>query len=482
MTSVSWRAMLSRTLEKTKRADLAAATSGISFSKIMVARKRLFVKSLMSQHRYIYAAKTLSLLMYRLIEGCVVKGPVTEIPHCGVHRINLSNERNATLVRRVGILLGKLRMRAVVGDMVGAMVSDVVGVVVGDAVGDVVKVRPRTKTHWRARIPTMTPRAERSPPGFSAATWSRESKSVSCGRVSPCSDEMRDGVCGGATYGSLCAGLHRIPRPPWAASKRRSRWRESLTRESSLCDTDLDRALMVCYISSVTCKLVAYYRVSTERQGRSRLGLEGQQTAVAQHVKATGCDLVGEYTEVESSHRDDLDNRPELRKAIRHAKRSRATLVIAKLDRLSRSVYVTAELMKSGVEFVACDNPTANRLTIQILAAVAEHEARAISDRTRAALAAYKARGGRLGASLPQCRNLTRKARMMGGKAAADYHARRADEAYAEEVYPRLKALWQKALSLREIARTLNDEGHQTLNGKQWTAVQVGRILDRIAS
>ncbi|HEY1884106.1 MAG TPA: recombinase family protein [Candidatus Cybelea sp.] len=226
--------------------------------------------------------------------------------------------------------------------------------------------------------------------------------------------------------------------------------------------------------------MVAYYRCSTERQGRSRLGLEGQEAAVKQHVQSTGCELIGEYTEVESSHRDDLDNRPELRKAIRHAKRTKATLVIAKLDRLTRSVYVTAELMKSGVEFVACDNPTANRLTIQILAAVAEHEAEAISARTRAALAAYKARGGRLGASLPQCRNLTYKARLMGGKAAAAMHAKRADEAYAEEVYPRVKALARRNLSLRAIARALNDEGHQTLNGRQWTAVQVTRVFERL--
>lgn len=237
---------------------------------------------------------------------------------------------------------------------------------------------------------------------------------------------------------------------------------------------------MVVYTRHMKCKLVAYYRCSTERQGLSRLGLEGQQSAVKQHVKSTGCELVGEYLEVESSHRDDLDNRPELRKAIRHAKRAKATLVIAKLDRLARSVYVTAELMKSGVEFTACDNPAANRLTIQILAAVAEHEAEAISARTRAALAAYKARGGRLGASLPQCRNLTRKARLKGGEAAAAMHARRADEAYAEEVYPRIKALSRKDLSLRAIARTLNTEGFETLNGKQWTAVQVGHILDRL--
>jgi len=270
--------------------------------------------------------------------------------------------------------------------------------------------------------------------------------------------------------------------PPRGFVLKWSRWRRPGTRFSLGRNlvTDLDRPLMVCYSSAMKCRLVAYYRVSTERQGHSRLGLEGQQTAVKQHVKSTGCELVGEYTEVESSHRDDLDNRPELRKALRHARRSKATLVIAKLDRLARSVYVTAELMKSGVEFVACDNPTANRLTIQILAAVAEHEAQAISERTRAALAAYKARGGRLGASLPQCRNLTRKARLKGGEAAAQAHAKRAVEAYAEEVYPRIKALARQDQSLRAIARALNDEGHQTLNGKAWTAVQVGRILDRL--
>jgi DNA invertase Pin-like site-specific DNA recombinase len=237
---------------------------------------------------------------------------------------------------------------------------------------------------------------------------------------------------------------------------------------------------MVCYCHDMNCNLVGYYRCSTESQGRSGLGLEAQQSAVKEHVKLTGCELVGEYTEVESSHRDDLDNRPELRKAIRHAKRSKATLVIAKLDRLARSVYVTAELMRSGVEFVACDNPTANRLTIQILAVMAEHEAEQISKRTSAALAAYKARGGLLGASLPQCRNLTHQARLKGGEAAKTAHAKRADEAYAEEVYPRIKALARQDLSLRAIACTLNDEGHQTLNGKQWTAVQVGRILDRL--
>ena len=132
------------------------------------------------------------------------------------------------------------------------------------------------------------------------------------------------------------------------------------------------------------CRLVAYYRVSTQKQGQSGLGLEGQRVAVQQHVKTTGCELVGEFTETESGHRDNLDNRPRLQAAIRLAKAKKATLVIAKLDRLARSVYVTSQLMHSGVEFIACDNPSANKLTVSILAAVAEHEAEAISLRTRA--------------------------------------------------------------------------------------------------
>src|SRR5260221_640306 len=124
------------------------------------------------------------------------------------------------------------------------------------------------------------------------------------------------------------------------------------------------------------CKIIGYYRVSTARQGRSGLGLEGQEAAVRGYAAEHGCDLIASYTEVETGTRDTLENRPELLKALAHAKRSKAILVIAKLDRLARSVYVTAELHRSGVEFVATDNPVANRLTIQILAAVAEDEAR----------------------------------------------------------------------------------------------------------
>ncbi len=136
-------------------------------------------------------------------------------------------------------------------------------------------------------------------------------------------------------------------------------------------------------------KAIAYYRVSTARQGQSGLGLEAQQAAVAAF-----CEPIETYTEVETGKRSD---RPELQRAIAACKRMGATLVVAKLDRLARNVAFVSTLMESGVEFVACDNPTANRLTVHILAAVAEDEARRISERTKAALAAYKARGGTLG-------------------------------------------------------------------------------------
>jgi DNA invertase Pin-like site-specific DNA recombinase len=229
----------------------------------------------------------------------------------------------------------------------------------------------------------------------------------------------------------------------------------------------------MCYTASVI-RFIAYFRVSTDRQGKSGLGLEGQRAAVLEHIRDGA--LLAEYTEVETGKRDALDNRPELRKALAHAKRSKAVLVVAKLDRLTRSVAVTSMLHQARVEFVCCDNPHANRLTIQILAAVAEDEARRISDRTKAALAAYKVRGGILGAARLSCQNLTPSARRQGSAASAVRRALLKEEAY-EDVMPHLCSLRSEGRSLRAIAAALNQEGHTTRRGRSWNPTQVTRLL-----
>jgi DNA invertase Pin-like site-specific DNA recombinase len=142
----------------------------------------------------------------------------------------------------------------------------------------------------------------------------------------------------------------------------------------------------------VAHQFVAYYRVSTDRQGRSGLGLEAQQAAVRGYLSASA--PIAEFIEIESGKRND---RPQLEQALALCRKRKARLVIAKLDRLSRNLAFIATLMDSGVEFVAVDNPHANRLTLHILAAVAEHERHMIADRTKAALQAAKNRGMRLG-------------------------------------------------------------------------------------
>lgn len=223
--------------------------------------------------------------------------------------------------------------------------------------------------------------------------------------------------------------------------------------------------------SPTIARCIAYYRVSTAKQGRSGLGLEAQEAAINAYVAQTGSKLLAPpYREVESGKKND---RPELAKAIAHAKRSRATLVIAKLDRLSRNVAFMANLMESSVDFVACDNPNANRLTVHILAAVAEDEAQRISQRTKAALTAAKARGTKLGRN-----NLTREGTLRGS--AAGVVAIRAAKANAYAfVGPIIEDLRAKnpGMSLRAIAKELNELGETTRMGNEWTAVQVMRVL-----
>jgi DNA invertase Pin-like site-specific DNA recombinase len=226
----------------------------------------------------------------------------------------------------------------------------------------------------------------------------------------------------------------------------------------------------------MACKMIAYYRVSTERQGRSGLGLEGQEAAVAEHVASASCDLIAAYTEVETGTKHDLVNRPELRNAVAHAKRSKAVLVVAKLDRLLRSTVVRAMLKTSGVRFIACDNPHANELTIDILAAVAEDEVRRISERTKAALAAARVRGTALGGARPGHPKPTRAMALKGARASAKARSLAVSDAYTDLV-PIVWDLRDRGLSLRKIAAELNASGHATRNGRPWNPMQTSRVL-----
>ena len=227
-------------------------------------------------------------------------------------------------------------------------------------------------------------------------------------------------------------------------------------------------------------KIVSYVRVSTKNQGSSGLGLEAQRTAVEAYAKQQRAKVLAEYREVETGKRKD---RPELEKALAHCRRSKAVLVVAKLDRLARNVAFTSALMDSGVDFVCCDNPTANRLTIHILAAVAEHEAEAISERTRDALAAAKARGVKLGSDRPGHWNgrehLRLAATKKAAKAAGEAHRKKADEAYSD-LYPIVSTLRARGLTLRQIADNLNAMGHTTRRDKPFSPTQVRRVLERM--
>ena len=213
-----------------------------------------------------------------------------------------------------------------------------------------------------------------------------------------------------------------------------------------------------------TNEFVAYYRVSTVKQGESGLGLEAQQASVAAYVARVKGVLIAGYIEVESGKKD---NRPKLAAALQHAERIGAALVIAKLDRLARRVSFISSLMESGVEFVACDMPEANRLTLHVMAAFAEHEARAISTRTKEAMAAAKARGVKLGnPNFLEVLKLGRAAR----------HPVPANTLIDRMVRERSAA----GLSLRAIAAELNAADIKTPTGARWHPSTVREALLRV--
>lgn len=217
---------------------------------------------------------------------------------------------------------------------------------------------------------------------------------------------------------------------------------------------------------------VAYSRVSTARQGKSGLGLEAQREAVRSYLNGGNWSLVAEFTEVESGKRSD---RPELAKAFQACRVYGAKLVIAKLDRLSRDAHFLLGLEKAGVDFIAADMPHANRLTVGIMAMVADEERRMISQRTKAALAAAKKRGVKLGGDRGV--TLSRAAR----KAGRDAQAARASER-AADLAPIIHELSRAGVtSLSGIARALTERRIPTPRGDdEWTATQVARTVARI--
>lgn len=224
-------------------------------------------------------------------------------------------------------------------------------------------------------------------------------------------------------------------------------------------------------------QIVSYLRVSTARQGASGLGLEAQRAAVQGFAAAGGHTIVAELLEVESGGKAD---RPQLAAALATCRLHRAALVIAKLDRLARNVAFIANLMDGGVEFLACDMPHANRLTLHLLAAIAEHEREMISQRTKAALAAARARGVRLGN--PQG---AMRLREHGNRAAAASSAIRVAKAHAHDqavagTIAELTATGIKGAT--EIARQLNVRGIPGPTGGAWSSGQLRVTMSRLAA
>lgn len=208
-------------------------------------------------------------------------------------------------------------------------------------------------------------------------------------------------------------------------------------------------------------KYISYLRVSTRRQGQSGLGLEAQRAAV--HAQLDNLhQLLGEYVDVESGAKD--KNRPQLQLALADCKARKATLIIAKLDRLARNVAFISALMESKVDFIACDMPTANKFQLHIMAAVAEQEHDAISARTKEALAQAKKNG-----------------RVLGSPHLQEYAAAARKKRWPNVLNPEVKALidknYARGVPFQVIARDLNKLGIKTQNGNDWYASSVRNVV-----
>lgn len=229
-------------------------------------------------------------------------------------------------------------------------------------------------------------------------------------------------------------------------------------------------------------KFVTYYRVSTQRQGQSGLGLDAQRESVRQHLNGGSWKVVAEFTETESGRKSD-DQRPQLAAALAACKQQGAVLLVAKLDRLARNVHFVSGLMQAGVKFVAIDLPEANDLTIHIMAAFAEHEAKRISQRTKDAIASKKARvesgtdkGGQTvwseawGAAGPA--NLKRN---------IEERQQSADD-FALKMRREIEGMKADKLSQRQMVEELKRNGHMTVTGKAWSLTQLQRVIARLTA
>ena len=218
-------------------------------------------------------------------------------------------------------------------------------------------------------------------------------------------------------------------------------------------------------------RFIAYYRVSTAQQGRSGLGLDAQREAVRVFLAGRADELAEAFTEIESGKNAD---RPQLARALDACRLTGGVLVIAKLDRLSRDAHFLLGLEKAGVEFVAADTPNANRLTVRLMAVIAQEEREMISARTKAALAAAKARGKKLGGSRGGS-----KVDSAQGRAA---RSRTADD-YARQVGPIAREAWRGADSAKssygQAAAVLTARGIRTPRGGKWTRAAVRTLIQR---
>lgn len=217
-------------------------------------------------------------------------------------------------------------------------------------------------------------------------------------------------------------------------------------------------------------RYVAYYRVSTQKQGKSGLGLEAQRKMVSDFIAANGGELVSEFTEIESGK---LDNRPELIAAMKQASLVGGKLLVGKLDRLSRDLHFITSLQKSKVDFVVCDLPGCDSFTINIYGALAQREREMISARTKAGLQAAIARGVKLGTN-----NLPPEMQLEASAKGVTIIKQNADN-FASKVATVIEGMLSQGKSLRAIARELDNLDVQTARGGKWTPTAVKNAIAR---